>query len=358
MPSFVPGPHIRLYPLPPMNFPSGSGPSPTLDFNGRPYHPDLSPFPRRNGSYFEDLTKVPADSFALPENASSRKTDRFFSTTEGRGWIAITCLLNTVKTYTCPIIRLIADDPILYARMQHYAKTGDAAAALRIGVAEPAPVVVAGASGNYAATPLGASLTPKPINPANFIIDLAFASPDLVAAVQHLLFAAGLKWFNAEPTKPIPDKWLSNRGLFVIREACPAMTPGLIYHGSPNTAAYPFPVYSAQTALPEIIRLLNGPFDVPPAPVAPEVHGYTARYAKGADLVEFGCAKISLVLLRDVALLMGLTAIDGSLSHREPVTRGYGGNRTVTSITLSSGKTLSREQAKAILDYVKAVNGA
>ncbi len=85
----------------------------------------------------------------------------------------------------------------------------------------------------------------------------------------------------------------------------------------------------------------------PPKPllIAPKVNGYEMTYVKGNEdvstTVKFGCAEISLSMLRFANTLM---------------TTNRPGNRTVQSVTLSSGVTLDKGAIKTILHYVEAVN--
>lgn len=91
----------------------------------------------------------------------------------------------------------------------------------------------------------------------------------------------------------------------------------------------------------------------PPKNLLPEVNGYKASYTKGAETVTFGCAHISLERLHKIASCMNLTLACDGVDDSKPDLKD---NRTVQSVTLSSGVTISCDQIKAILDYVEAVD--
>ncbi len=77
-------------------------------------------------------------------------------------------------------------------------------------------------------------------------------------------------------------------------------------------------------------------------PTVPTVNGYTMdHHVKGNTTVTFGCARISLGLLREV-----VKSFNNST---------YGGNRTVTGVTLSSGVALRHGDIIATLAHVDAV---
>jgi hypothetical protein len=205
-------------------------------------------------------------------------------------------------------------------------------------------------------TPTEPSTPTPPLNPPNFYIDTG-DTPALRKIVQELAFDAGIAWGFA-------DKSLASfpfRYVLVVREADKRVTrswrKNTLYTGSPN--GYPdIPVYSAATQMGEIVRLFSTPVEppVPPAPTPPELYGYKAVYTPGAPTVDFGCAKLGKNLLRDAAKLMGCVIdSDGSVMKNAGVCSEDGCNRSVESVTLCSGKTLSRNQIKEILGYVAAV---
>jgi len=78
-------------------------------------------------------------------------------------------------------------------------------------------------------------------------------------------------------------------------------------------------------------------------PKPPTINGCEAKYAYGENHVQFGCASIDLNLLANVWAFM-------ESSQK--------GNRTIQSVTLSSGVSLSKEEVKATLDYVAQVNNS
>jgi len=300
----------------------------SLDFNGHPYHPDLSPYPCVGVRYHENLKQVPADSFALPENSRTRITDQFGT----RQWVSPAASLSfspgLVRWVAAPVLRLIKDDPVLYARMQHYAKTGDAAAALSIGAEVTKSNGAVEACGNYAPTP--------PNNPPNFVIELGSQEGDttLSRTVQNMLFAKGFTWAGDEGA---PVFFRQARHIVVCRVEVPGhfkpMT--LTNWDIPSPQVYPsYPRYSAETQFGEITRMLS-------TPLTPEIWGRKAKYETGGDTVMFGGVSLSVDALRNF-----LSAMDKT----QP------GNQTATYIGLSSGATISRDQIKAVLDYVEATN--
>lgn len=179
-----------------------------------------------------------------------------------------------------------------------------------------------------------------PMNPPNFYID-THDIPTLRKIAQELAFEAGMKWGCG-------DKTLASftfRNLLVVRKEdnrpTRAWSENTLYCGDP-VPYEGIPVYSAATQLGEIIRILSIPVvpPAPPSPIPPEIHGYKAIYSPGAPTVDFGCAHIDLGIIREAHDLME---------------KSRTGTRQVFGITLSSGKTLSREQVTKILGYIAAV---
>ena len=181
--------------------------------------------------------------------------------------------------------------------------------------------------------------SPDTNNPPNFAVDCGGVE-QLSEIVQNLAFKAGMKWLNAGNSPII----INNLRILVSRvsETKFWLARNTLYTFSPKSNVYNhnFPLYSAATQMGEIVRLFSTPVAQPPTP--PEIHGYTAVYTAGAPTVDFGCAKIDVGLLQDANQLM------------EEI-RPSGGNRQVFGITLSSGKTLSREQIAKIMTYVTEV---
>lgn len=75
---------------------------------------------------------------------------------------------------------------------------------------------------------------------------------------------------------------------------------------------------------------------VEPDVKVPELYGHKMATYQNDGLVAFDCAKISLDLIKDIV-------------------KNYNGNRSVSKIVLDSGKEITKEQAKGILDYVEFV---
>lgn len=74
---------------------------------------------------------------------------------------------------------------------------------------------------------------------------------------------------------------------------------------------------------------------------APVINGHEMKYEKGIPFVKFGCAEISIALIRDLLNIMN---------------SNYGGNRKVVKMTLCSGVEITKGQAEEILKYVGKVN--
>lgn len=103
----------------------------------------------------------------------------------------------------------------------------------------------------------------------------------------------------------------------------------------------------AYTEMGKLIDLLPS-LKTPPAPVAPTINGYVAQYTKGSSTVTFGCAQISIELIK------GMKGALNTIEAYGP----YRGNRFMTGFVLNSGVKLGREDVKSILAYVDQVNGA
>lgn len=77
----------------------------------------------------------------------------------------------------------------------------------------------------------------------------------------------------------------------------------------------------------------------------PTVYGYAADYIKGSDVIRFGCADLSVAMLRHInETAYNMTDIK------------YPGNRAVSAIVLDSGKFITFPEIKAILNHVDQVN--
>lgn len=188
------------------------------------------------------------------------------------------------------------------------------------------------------ATPAAPS---TPLNPANFVV-LTGGNPTLSRIVQELAFSTGILWTNG-------DNHVENESsprLYLIRGEAPFPfeIKGIMHSSGPSLTppADQWPIYSAATQMGEIVRLFSTPVvpPVPPPPTPPEIHGHKAVYLVGNAHVDFGCAHIDLGIIREA---------------RELMEKSRTGTRQVFGITLSSGKTLSREQVTKILGYVTAV---
>lgn len=173
------------------------------------------------------------------------------------------------------------------------------------------------------------SVTPK-------VLIVSVPNAILSRAVQELAFKVGYKWPTGgtdiyEPSRP-----------YVALLAIGAYQPVLqsIADQSQFLKRYPDALtLDSRTDLGQLIDLLT---PIKPTPVAPRVNGYDASYLKGAPVVRFGCAHISIDMLKEAGHLMS---------------RGlWAGNREVYVIQFHSGVTLNVDQVKAILTYVDEVN--
>lgn len=136
----------------------------------------------------------------------------------------------------------------------------------------------------------------------------------------------------------------TTRGLFVSLNPSDSIFDKntLYWYGDGKGDAKNYPEYNGKTDYDKIVEALETELKAA-KPKPPTVNGYQAKYAYGLHDVQFGCASIDLNLLANVWAFM-------ESSQK--------GNRTILSITLSSGVSLSKEQVKAILDYVAEVNNA
>lgn len=194
-----------------------------------------------------------------------------------------------------------------------------------------------------------------PLNPPNFTVDTG-NDKTLSRIVQSLAFSAELTWSDSKTFQNRDFRYIhitrSPHGSIFDKAGLMLDTTSIA------NCAKDRPVYSAATQMGEIVRLLSTPVvpPMPPPPTPPEIHGYKAVYTAGAPTVDFGCAKLGKNLLRDAAKLMGCVInSDGSVMRDAGIVPEQGCNRAVDSIVLSSGKTLSRENVRTILDYIAAV---
>ncbi len=212
--------------------------------------------------------------------------------------------------------RPIENDRELYNKMNQYAASA----------AEPA----SSASAPSASATSAKADTKGNEVPANIVVD-THNNPTLSRIVRDLAVKAGIKdlGFN--------DPW---RYLWLIRKADNRASHGwgentMCHSGSICNSHSDTPLFDAATQMGEIIRILETPI----GPTAPKIHGYEATVDK--DYVIFGCAKISRMMLEEV---------------RKVIEPNWCGNRKIDSVTLDSGKTLTKAQIAEILDYVKAMD--
>jgi hypothetical protein len=150
--------------------------------------------------------------------------------------------------------------------------------------------------------------------------------------IQKLLFKAGFAWgFRGEQIA----QNTSSKCLLASFDT-PIWEKKKVYH-SGSILPYDFEVFDAVTDLAKIMEILSAK----PEMEAPVINNYTMEYKKGNDIVTFGCANISILMLRDVFNAMTKTRV---------------GNRGFDRIVLNSGVTLTEKNIKDILDYVQFVD--
>lgn len=181
----------------------------------------------------------------------------------------------------------------------------------------------------------------------------------LSRAVQEIAFEAGWQWpGGTEPRKDVA----------ISEDSCIGLHPGKRISFSPlshyQNVYLNLVLLNARTDLGKLIDMLaeaNKP-KLPPVPKlsGPDNKVYEAAYAKGQSVISFGCAKICIGLLEDVAFLLnGVTPNKVSGAVSSSYTRAsYIGNRNVKSVILDSGAVISGAEVKEILEYVYAVNAA
>lgn len=185
------------------------------------------------------------------------------------------------------------------------------------------------------------------------IVVLVHNSQALSRAVQEIAFENGIYWIDGNKTF-ISDPVISSGS------ECAAINIQRDYTGKTSMMHAPKSYYEnssdykkvlfldAKTDLGKLIDLLQKP----KPPVGPEINGSVAEHKKGDKYVTFGCAQIDLDLLETIAEAMGYS-VEKNYQVIEDLV--YQGNRTVFSIKLSSKVELTKQDIKAILDYVHAV---
>lgn len=179
---------------------------------------------------------------------------------------------------------------------------------------------------------------PTTLAPNQSIVISVGSSAVLSRAVQEAAFAAGFTW-EGTGASVLADV-ISGGRLVVL------LLNRRNQHVYWQLATAPLPSdwsnllhLDARTDMGLLIDLLSAP-SAPKPIVGPTINGYVGAYTKGADIIVFGCAQISVHMLRALS----------------PAMMSIHGNRTVASMTLSSGVTITREQIAAILSYIDQVN--
>lgn len=195
----------------------------------------------------------------------------------------------------------------------------------------------------------------RPVSNPN--VSVSTPNPMNIRPYQHLIVNVGTSQILAETVKTLaldarPNQELidSKRvylGYVYLRdgELMGAAVNDHYYRNQISGAVW----LDARTQLGKLIDLLEE-MKRPPAPTPPKVCGsdgkdYEGVYVKGAGIIKFGCAEIATNLLRD-----GDTLMSAPLRHQ--------GNRSVKGVLLDSGVIITKDQIKAILEYVDAVNKA
>lgn len=307
--------------------------------------PEKVPYSRDYSPWFRDPSKPiepPQGYFVLPENATRKPYDCIIGNghwhedyqPHGNTVKQDAAMWGKVNAYARPI----QNDPGLHANMKGWAEGRwyvpdywqwrDQHGRLHT---SPATVVAASAAPQSPDVSLGRQEDRR--DPPNFVVHVP--TPALSKAVQQAAFDAGIKW---EAGARIHENCIPT----ILVSRVPFRTEHF-HHNAPylyvlmqSTPLDDLPRYDAATQFGEILRLLTTP--VKPEVKAPEIHGYKAKYTRNDQTVAYGCAEISLELFRDIALDHGL------------------GNRQIASVTLDSGKTITRDQAKAVLIYINHVN--
>lgn len=166
--------------------------------------------------------------------------------------------------------------------------------------------------------------------PTGYYIDVA-KNENLSEFFQKVLLAKGYKWNGGKTmVKPLSEVGVY---IFVSRSAkygdkimlCSALggTDYSTFHGINNMA--------------KIMEFINGEEIKEPL-----VNGHYGKYKKGDEVIQFGCAQISLTLLADARNIFSIT--------------NYYGNRNVKSIVLDSGVHINKEQFVEIQSYIDKIN--
>lgn len=191
------------------------------------------------------------------------------------------------------------------------------------------------------------------LKPGQSIVVNVHQNEALSRAVQEIAFAAGWEWWwNKDSRSYFAGKGDQKVGYIYIDEGHRLSWDSKFITGRSDGVHL-----DARTDLGTLIDLLAAP-----AIVAPKIRGsygkdYEAKYAKGDDVVVFGCAKIDVCILRNAAKAMGCVVPDnGTIMENAGIC--LNGNRCVRAIELDSGVKLTKGDIKVILDYVDAVNKA
>lgn len=179
-------------------------------------------------------------------------------------------------------------------------------------------------------------------------------------AVQEIAFEAGWRWPGNSKKLDGDAINIYGKNAFIGLKPHKEMTFG----GNPSSWSGENIILDARTELGKLIDLLseaNKP-KLPPEPILKGADGkmYTAEYIKNGPTISFGCAKIDISLIEEIALLInGSTPPKTNGSFGSNYMRSENsGNRNVKSITLNSGAVIHGNEAKVILEYVYAVNAA
>ncbi len=178
------------------------------------------------------------------------------------------------------------------------------------------------------------------LKPGQSIVIAVYGNAALSTAVQLAAFGAGYAWAGSGCQTP---ENLRAECLFLHDEMRhKIMTHGTALYAKESDETTKRLHLDAKTDMGLLIDLLAQTPSVPAKPVGPTINGYVGAYTRLNGSISFGCAQLSIPMLRKVCELMS--------------TKWTGGNRFVGGVTLDSSVSLSRADIGAILAYVDKVN--
>lgn len=179
----------------------------------------------------------------------------------------------------------------------------------------------------------------KQMNKPKFTLEQGFiievnGNAHLWELFQKMAFERGLGWAYDNKT---PNKLNSKYLYFWLLDGGKYGPKCLMQSDSETACLNDFYHFDAIKDFAQIVELISKINFIE----VPTVNGYEAKYEKGSKTIDFGCAKISHAMLCYIS--NGAKPTDG--------------NRSIKSITLDSGVTMTIEKIEKVLDYVRKVNG-